>query len=141
MSKNLPDAGEKQEAETVEADYPLIEFPQDQDIVVRLQAKLGQYRERLLAIREDAELAFQARNPYKAPEQNPYTPDRSSLKYKIAIVEQLLAANGPLSATAVIADVTKKVPPFYPQIFKEAWAVIKDYVEKGGTNIRSVGGF
>ena len=119
---SLQDMGIESEKES-----PKIEFPQDLEVVRKMQTKLNEYRKRLAQIEQTQE--------YLAPEQ--MFNNTADTRYKIAIMERLLL-DGSVDTQQLSRDLNEADGDLNPQAFINACEVIQDYAETGGQ--RTTGG-
>lgn len=108
------------EAERLGAKGPVIILPTDETRKQQLHNKLVEYRKRL--------------HPYRAPES------QMDLVCKIAVLERLLN-NGQVNTWELSREMVAKYGPgFNTDDFNNACAVIGDYCETGGQNVRGGAG-
>jgi hypothetical protein len=111
----------------VQPDSVIIQLPENQELVGKLQAKLVEYKARLKE--ESLALAAKEIPPVERP---PFT---TATRYKILVLSELLEA-GSVNVDRLKRDIEKDEGSLVEHDFDNAWRVIKDYCETGGKNTR-----
>lgn len=107
------------------AQGPEIVLPDDPLVRSKLEAKLGEYKQRLEKLESD-------RNFLLVPEQ--YEEKICGTIYKIAVTETLLET-GRVDTYALSRKLAAERPDFFSDRFDNACGVIKDYIERGGAGV------
>ena len=104
-------------------EFPVIELPQDEAKIARLDQKLIEYLGRIRKLRKE--------NPYQPPED----PMFRDAEYKITILGSLLK-KGSVNARDISRELNQKFNGFDKARFENAYKVINDYCKTGGEHAR-----